>query len=83
MEIKSISKCIYCGSVKDLTLDRIDDKKEYIEGNAIIACRKCNTLRSDKYTVEEMKMIFPLLYGINLIELEIEKIIDQNRDRKI
>ena len=83
MKVKSISKCIYCGSVEGLRLGKIDDEKGYAEGNTIMACRKCNTLRGDRYTVEEMKMIFPLLYGIDLIESEIKKIIDRSRDQKI
>jgi len=77
--ILSISKCIYCGSTKNLGLDRIDNKKGHTKDNTVAACYECNTLRSDKYTAEEMRMVTPLLYKIRSIELEIKKIIDRKR----
>jgi 5-methylcytosine-specific restriction endonuclease McrA len=54
------SSCTYCGissssetrkvnthTVHMLTVDRIDPKKGYIEGNCVAACKKCNTIKMD------------------------------------
>jgi len=49
------AKCVYCGSVEDLTLDHI--KPQSLGGthdisNLVVACRTCNSSKNDK-TVEE------------------------------
>ena len=79
LNILSTNKCIYCGSTDTLTLDRIDNTKGHSKDNTVVSCYMCNTIRSNKYTVEEMKIISPLLFKIRSIKLEIEKIIDRKR----
>lgn len=64
--------CFYCGvsinklkELKDstsswcnrLTIDRIDNKKPYQIDNIVLACRRCNMIKGDFFTYEEMKEI--------------------------
>lgn len=50
--------CIYCNeSVKLRTIDRIDNSKGHSKDNVVVACIDCNSFRSRKFTVEEMKLI--------------------------
>lgn len=77
LHILSTNRCTYCGSTDTLTLDRINNTKGHTKDNTVVSCYVCNTIRGNRYTVEEMKMIFPLLHKIRSIELEIEKIIDR------
>lgn len=55
-------KCYYCISeIKQkfgYGLDRIDNSKGYEPKNVLPCCSECNRIRSDKYTVFEMKTIF-------------------------
>lgn len=52
-------ECIYCGE-KDwnkLGCDRIDNSKPHIKDNVVPCCKRCNTIKSNKFTVDEMKEI--------------------------
>lgn len=54
--------CWYCNAPKGHTkfgsgLDRIDPKKGYSIDNVYPCCRICNTLKSDKFTAEETKIM--------------------------
>ena len=52
--------CTYCGGplpVSGIGLDRIDDLKGYTQNNVLPCCGECNRIRSDVYTVEEMRTI--------------------------
>jgi len=58
--------CTYCG-VRDsqvMTADRIDNSKGHLMSNCIPACRLCNTTRMDNFTVEEFKLIGPVIRSI-------------------
>lgn len=59
--IDVISKpCYYCfKSLSNETgsgLDRIDNNKGYLEDNVLPCCGNCNSIRSNKLTVEEMQV---------------------------
>jgi len=53
------SKCIYCGESdwNKLGCDRIDNSKPHTRDNIVCACGRCNIVRGDKFTVDEMKEI--------------------------
>jgi len=42
---------------KRLTIDRMDNKKGYAVDNIVLACPRCNGVKSDFFTVNEMKKI--------------------------
>ena len=40
------NKCYYCGTTKQLGLDRIDNQKGYVEGNVTACCYRCNVAKN-------------------------------------
>jgi hypothetical protein len=46
--------CVYCGSEKYVGGDRINNALSHIMENLVPACYRCNTMRGDKFTFEEM-----------------------------
>jgi len=82
--VLSTNTCTYCESSRDLVLDRIDHTRGHTKENTVVACDTCNTMRADRYTVEEMRAVVIILYEIQLIyrvlhkkQAEIKEIIDQ------
>ena len=61
----STNKCVYCDSNINLGLDRIDNNKGHSKDNVLVCCLRCNTLRSNKFTVNEMKQIGQVLKKID------------------
>jgi len=61
----SINRCVYCGSTTNLGLDRIDNTKGHSKDNVLVCCLRCNALRSNKFTVNEMKQIGQVLRKID------------------
>lgn len=59
-------ECLYCGSVSQLGADRIDNTKGHTTENTIPCCAVCNSVRSDIFSVEEMKEIGMLIKGLRL-----------------
>jgi hypothetical protein len=50
--------CIYCGEIKDIGCDRIDNTKGHIKNNVIPSCKICNIIRGFcNFSVEEMKLL--------------------------
>lgn len=62
--------CTYCGikpelfkrtndkllsNQVNLGIDRINPNKGYIQGNITLSCRRCNSIKNDFFTSEEMK----------------------------
>lgn len=43
--------------LKRLSIDRLDNKKGYEKGNLVLACMRCNFIKSNLLTDEEMKEI--------------------------
>lgn len=64
-------KCVYCDIpiermsvvnkskklAKRLSIDRIDNDKGYVEGNLALCCLRCNFIKSNLLTFEEMREI--------------------------
>lgn len=73
--VLSTSRCAYCDSVDQLTLDRIDNTKGHTKDNTIVACNSCNSIRMNKYTVEEMKQVSGLLYEIRQLREKVKSIL--------
>lgn len=55
-EIKHI-KDKFLKPTKRLTIDCMDNDKGYVKGNLILACRRCNSLKLDFFSYDEMKYI--------------------------
>lgn len=50
--------CVYCGlSLKHSELDRKTPVLGYVESNVVPACRRCNTIKNEHVTYEEMMFI--------------------------
>jgi len=54
-------QCFYCGRkfnkqsfLEELTIDRKDSLTEYIIGNIVLSCRRCNHVKSNILTADEM-----------------------------
>jgi hypothetical protein len=50
-------ECEYCGSMCRIEIDRKDPKLGYTKDNTCSACRRCNTLKNNVATYDEMKSI--------------------------
>ena len=61
----SVSKCIYCGSIHNLGLDRIDNTMGHTKDNTVVACQRCNVTRSNNFTVDEMKRLGKIIRDID------------------
>lgn len=56
------NKCYYCGvelnrtrgHKHSRTIDRKDNNKQYTFGNVVVSCRRCNMIKNDCFTAEEM-----------------------------
>lgn len=58
LERNILSKpCFYCGEKGNSGPDRVDHDKGYGPKNLVAACVSCNRVRSDVWSVEEMKII--------------------------
>lgn len=72
-EIFDTLPCLYCGRHTETKtgtkLDRIDNDKAkgYVTGNLVPCCRRCNVLRSDKFTFSEMLIISEALKKIETL----------------
>lgn len=61
-------KCFYCGATRGLfSLERLDNTKGYAAPNCVVACYRCNKMRSKDYSVEEMKILGGALRKIDSI----------------
>lgn len=49
--------CFYCDTIINVGCDRIDDKKGHLIDNVIPCCYICNVVRSNIFTVDEMKIL--------------------------
>lgn len=49
--------CVYCGEIEGkvrLQIDRKDNKLGYPEGNLALACKRCNFIKRDWFSYEDM-----------------------------
>ncbi len=54
-------KCRYSMKLKRMTVDRKDSLQNYKVGNVVKACMKCNIVKLDLFTHEQMKTIGKML----------------------
>lgn len=52
--------CFYCSQTAT-GLDRVDNKKGYVNENVVACCEECNRLKSDKYSLEETLLMLDLI----------------------
>lgn len=55
------SPCIYCNSKERIEVDRMNSNKGYTKLNTVPACRRCNTIKNNVVTYEEMMTIVDIL----------------------
>ena len=65
LEFTKIKECHYCGgevkwakttsskATSAYNLDRTDNSKGYVKGNLVVCCKRCNFLKSDKFSYDE------------------------------
>lgn len=76
---KNGAKCTYCGINQEdftsiwgkfyitrgrLEIDRMDNKKGYVNGNCTLACAICNNAKSNKFTYDEMIKVGKMIEDI-------------------
>lgn len=61
--VSKIGPCVYCGG-QSASFDRIDNGSGHTEDNCIPACGLCNMTRGNRFTVDEMKLIGPVIRQI-------------------
>ncbi len=51
-------KCFYCETTHSLfSIERVDNIKGYSASNCVVACWRCNKIKSKDYTAQEMKIL--------------------------
>jgi len=51
-------KCFYCGTNRGpFSIERLDNAKGYSVSNCVVACWRCNKMKSKDYTMKEMKIL--------------------------
>jgi len=51
-------KCFYCGTTRSpFSIERLDNNKGYNVLNCVVACWRCNKMKSKDFTMEEMKIL--------------------------
>jgi hypothetical protein len=51
-------KCFYCGTTRGpFSIERLDNVKGYSVSNCVVACWRCNKMKSKDFTMEEMKIL--------------------------
>lgn len=51
------SKCHYCGTMEQLGAERKDNNLGHTKNNIVPCCAVCNNVRSDIFTMDEMRII--------------------------
>ena len=74
--ITSNKRCYYCNTdvhsfpkihTNSLTIDRKDNTVGYVKGNCVVACFRCNTMKSHKIPSEEMLKLGKIIRGLDKI----------------
>jgi len=55
------SPCVYCNSTERIEVDRMDSEQGYTRLNTVPACRRCNTIKNNVVSYEEMMTIVDIL----------------------
>lgn len=58
VDVNIVSKsCHYCGSTDNIGCDRINNDIGHTVDNCIPCCSRCNMIRNDHFTVEQMEKL--------------------------
>ena len=58
--------CFYCGTSQDpFSIERVDNAKGYSVQNCVVACWRCNKMKSRDYTAVEMQILGEALRKID------------------
>lgn len=49
--------CYYCGSLENIGCDRLDNTRGHTTDNCVPCCFRCNSIRNNFFTPEQMKRI--------------------------
>jgi len=52
--------------INRLTIDRANNKRGYEKGNMVLACMRCNAIKSDYFTRDEMLLIGKIIHDKNI-----------------
>ena len=52
-----VHACSYCGDIHNVGCDRLDNKRGHTKDNVVPCCYRCNVIRSDFFSFDEMKLI--------------------------
>jgi len=64
--IRKNEKCFYCGTTHSpFSIERLDNARGYSISNCVVACWRCNKMKSKDYTAEEMKILGKALRKID------------------
>jgi len=64
--IRKNEKCFYCRTIRGLfSTERLDNTKGYSVLNCVVACWRCNKMKSKDFTMEEMKILEKALRKID------------------
>jgi hypothetical protein len=58
--------CIYCNNNLNIGCDRIDNNIGHIKTNVVPCCYICNIVRSNNFTIEEMKLLGKVIEEIRI-----------------
>lgn len=61
-EILQREKDTFCKKFTRLSIDRIDNKKGYEKNNLVLSCFRCNKIKSNYFTKDEMLKIGKIIY---------------------
>lgn len=51
------ASCLYCGDDNNLSIERMNNYIGYTKENCVAACLRCNMMRNNKFSFEEMKIM--------------------------
>lgn len=62
-------KCFYCNSTTNIpfSIERLNNKIGYTVQNCVVACWRCNKMKSKDYTSKEMKILGRTLRKIDIM----------------
>jgi len=64
--IRKNEKCFYCRTIRGIfSTERLDNTKGYSVLNCVVACWRCNKMKSKDFTMEEMKILEKALRKID------------------
>jgi len=57
IELLKPQKCTYCSAYGTMTIDRKDSSQTYTDDNCVPCCARCNRIKSNDITYDDMKKL--------------------------